>query len=493
MKCLGIAPVSLLSGRVVIAFTTASLVAFLAGSGRASGSVPSRGYATTVPGGGTVGALTFDPARPRGPWTAEGDQPGANFGESVGTAGDVNRDGHDDVIVGAPLYDNGQETEGRAFVYHGSAGGPNQMPDWTAESNQAGAFFGYSVASAGDVNGDGHADVIVGAFIYDNGQTDEGRAFVYHGSAAGLSVTPNWMAESDQPGALFGNSVGTAGDVNRDGFDDVIVGAPFYENGQDVEGRAFVYHGSVAGLSDTAAWTAESNQANAWFGASVGTAGDVNRDGYDDVIVGAPFYKNGQDLEGRAYLYHGSPAGLSDTADWTGEVNHANAVFGESVGTAGDVNGDGYADVLVGARGYSNGQEHEGRAFAYHGSADGLGTTADWTAEPDRKFAWFGAASGTAGDVNGDGYDDVIVGAYGYGEGQGAVGGAFLYHGSAGGLSPIPNWRAQGGEVLSYFGNSVGTAGDVNGDGYAEHIVGAPESDHGQNGEGRAFVWRGRA
>ena len=105
------------------------------------------------------------------------------------------------------------------------------------------------MATAGDVNGDGYADVIVGAFGYDNGQADEGRAFVYHGSAGGLSGSAAWTAESDQAGAWFGSSVATAGDVNGDGYADVIVGAPYYDNGQTDEGRAFVYHGSAGGLS----------------------------------------------------------------------------------------------------------------------------------------------------------------------------------------------------------------------------------------------------
>ena len=117
------------------------------------------------------------------------------------------------------------------------------------------------MATAGDVNGDGYADVIVGAPFYDNGQTDEGRAFVYHGSAGGLSGSAAWTAESDQAGASFGLSVATAGDVNGDGYADVIVGAPTTTNGQTNEGRAYVYHGSAGGLSGSAAWTAESNQA----------------------------------------------------------------------------------------------------------------------------------------------------------------------------------------------------------------------------------------
>src|SRR5207249_975703 len=138
-----------------------------------------------------------------------------------------------DVIVGALVYDNGETDEGRAFVYHGSASGLATSPAWTAESNQAGAFFGDSVATAGDVNGDGYSDVIIGAELYDNGETDEGRAFVYYGSASGVvgDILSGW-AVTGQIFEQLGYSVATAGDVNGDGFADVIVGAPGYSNNQ---------------------------------------------------------------------------------------------------------------------------------------------------------------------------------------------------------------------------------------------------------------------
>ncbi len=426
-------------------------------------------------------------------WTAESDQAGAQFGISVGTAGDVNGDGYADVIVGSYLYDNGQENEGRAFVYHGGAAGLATTAAWTAESDQAGAEFGFSVGTAGDVNGDGYGDVIVGAYFYDNGQTDEGRAFVYHGGAAGLATTAAWTAESDQANAQFAFSVGTAGDVNGDGYADVIVGAPDYDAGQINEGRAFVYHGGAAGLAATAAWTAESDQFVAAFGRSVGTAGDVNGDGYADVIVGAPDYSAGQSDEGRAWVYHGGAAGLSTTAAWTAESNQFEALFGGSVGTAGDVNGDGYADVIVGARWFTNGQFNEGAAFVYHGGAAGLATTAAWTAESDQGSALFGYSVGTAGDVNGDGYADVIVGAPDYTNGQGSEGRAFVYHGSAAGLAATSAWTAESNQASAQFGYSVGTAGDVNGDGYADVIVGARFYDNGQTDEGAAFVYHGSA
>jgi hypothetical protein len=216
------------------------------------------------------------------------------------------------------------------------------------------------------VNNDGYSDVIIGAPFYDNDQTDEGGAFVYHGSETGLSSDPNWSAESNQVEAYFGLSVGTAGDVNDSGYDDVIVGAPYYTNDEAGEGRVFVYNGSGTGLSTTANWTAEINQAGAQFGASVGTAGDVNGDGFSDILIGSPYYTNGHNNEGGAFLYTGSGTGLSTTPDWTTESNSSYAYYGFSLGTAGDVNGNGISDVIVGAYGYEDNYSFEGRAYVYH-------------------------------------------------------------------------------------------------------------------------------
>ncbi|HWP32679.1 MAG TPA: integrin alpha, partial [Solirubrobacterales bacterium] len=395
---------------------------------------------------GAAYPLTVDPLMTTPAWTAESDQASANFGFSVATAGDVNGDGFSDVIVGAELFDNGETNEGRAFVYHGSATGLAASPAWTAESNQAGAGFGRSVATAGDVNGDGFSDVIVGASLYDNGQNDEGRAFVYYGSATGLAANPAWTAESDQSNAFFG-AVAPACDANGDGFSDVIIGAPNYDNGQTDEGRAYVYHGSATGLAANPAWTAESNQTSAFFGAVAG-AGDVNSDGFSDIIVGARFYANGESQEGRAFVYHGSATGLAASPAWTAESNQVGAQFGLAVATAGDVNGDGFSDVIVGAYLYDNGQTDEGRTFVYHGSATGLAATPAWTAESDQANAFFGARVATAGDVNGDGFADVIIGAPNYdNEGR-----AFAYQGSASGLATTAAWTAKSNQEVAGFG-----------------------------------------
>jgi hypothetical protein len=526
------------------------LPAWMEGFARAGG----RGIRIVFDDADAAYPVTIDPLATSPAWHDTSAQAGANFGVSVATAGDVNADGYSDVIVGASFYDNGHTDEGRAYVYHGSASGLDTTEDWTAESDRSSANFGYSVATAGDVNDDGYADVIIGAHDYENGQSEEGRAYVYHGSASGLAPSAAWISEIDHTGAQYGVAVATAGDVNGDGYSDVIVGSNNYSNGEAAEGGAFVYHGSVSGLGSTADWSAEANQIDTQFGNAVATAGDVNGDGYSDVVVGAYRYSNGETNEGRAFVYHGSAAGLSPSANWTAESDQGSAYFGISAGTAGDVNGDGYADVIVGAHLYDNSVNNEGGAFVYHGSASGLATSPAWSVFSEQDSAQLGFSVGPAGDVNGDGYADVIGGAprwdevatdegiaavflgsaagletdpdwtspggqgsaqYGYsvatagdvnGDGYADVivgeyrydtatdvdaGRAYVYHGSAGGLASTSIWAVESDQQSAQFGWAVSTAGDVNGDGYADVIVGAPYYDNGQDGEGRAFVYHG--
>jgi hypothetical protein len=193
-------------------------------------------------------------------------------------------------------------------------------------------------------------------------------------------LTEAWTAESYQSTAQFGYSVSSAGDVNGDGFGDVVVGAYTYEN-KSTRVKAFLYLGSLTGLDATEAWTAESEESNSAFGTAVSSAGDVNGDGYDDVVVGDP--TAGTHLDGKAYLYLGSATGPETTAAWTAESSVLGSHFGTSVSTAGDVNGDGYGDVLVGASDYSGTETSEGAAYLYLGSASGLETTAAWVAESD--------------------------------------------------------------------------------------------------------------
>ena len=242
----------------------------------------------------------------------------------------------------------------------------------------------------------------------DNVTANIGRVSLYFGSGSGLATTAASAVESDQAVSQFGFSTGTAGDVDGDGYADVIVGAPRYTNGQSVEGRVYVYRGSVAGIAFFP-WTSEPNEANANWGFAVGTAGDVNGDSYADIIIGAPFSSNGQVGEGLVAVQQGSPSGPSPL--WGTWSDQANARFGIAVGTAGDVNGDGLSDVIVGADFFDNGQADEGRAFVYHGTTTGLSSDPGWTAESNQAQSLFGSQVASAGDLNGDGYSEVVVGA----------------------------------------------------------------------------------
>ncbi len=386
----------------------------------------------------------------------ESNQADARLGESVAGAGDVNGDGYDDVIVGAPYYDAGQSDEGAAFVFLGSTSGiADGNPANAAtqlESDQAGAWLGRSVAGAGDVNADGYDDVIVGARSYDAGEISEGAAFVFLGSASGIADgKPRRAAarlQSDEPNAWLGWGVAGAGDVNGDGYDDVIVGAPGYSGG----GAAFVFLGSATGIvaegyPDNADVWLESDQVSGLLGESVAGAGDVNGDGYDDVVVGAFLYDAGHREEGAAFVFLGSASGIADgnpdSAAARLESDQENGHLGYSVAGAGDVDGDGYDDVIVGAPFYDAGEGHEeGAAFVFLGSASGVAdgnpSTAASQIESDQAeitdalpAARLGESVDGAGDVNGDGYDDVIVGSPGYAGG----GAALLFLGSASGIA----------------------------------------------------------
>jgi len=391
------------------------------------------------------------------------------FGISVATAGDVNKDGYADVVVGAPSY---SPYTGRAFVYRGGPSGVATEPLTTLTGPAGSWYFGLSVATAGDVNGDGYADVLVGARIdWDT----SGQALLYLGGASGLATPAAATLTGEDQGSYFGESVAPAGDVNGDGYADVVVGAYGYGS---LTGRAYVYLGGAGGLATTAATTLTGAASGDRFGVSVAAAGDVNGDGYADVVVGAPGYSSST---GRAHVYLGGASGLATTPVTTLTGAAAGDKFGVSVATAGDVNGDGYADLVVGAMGYGS---FTGRAYVYLGGASGLATTAA-TTQTGEANSLFGYSVATAGDVNGDGYADVVVGASSYDNGKGR---AYVFLGAASGLAtPAATTLAGLGTAFESFGSSVATAGDVNGDGYAD-VVFASVGFSDNTGQGYVFL-----
>jgi hypothetical protein len=420
-------------------------------------------------------------------WMAEGDFANATFGSCVASAGDVNGDGYSDVIVGAPRYPALGSNTGRVYTYEGSALGLPATADWIIDGYHFGGFFGGTVASAGDVNGDGYDDVVVGAPSYPIGcdSCGEGRAYLFLGSASGLETVPAWIASGTLGLERFAKSIAGAGDVDGDGYDDVIVAGGYSAFGDP--DYAVLFLGGPSGLSATPAWRYEEYSL-----ATVASAGDVDGDGYADVIVGVPEWYENEYAEGAALVFMGSSTGLSRQPEWQYESNNLGARAGTAIASAGDVNGDGYGDVIVGAPFYFADRNDEGRAFVFLGSAAGLSQVPDWFAEGNLEFSTFGAAVASAGDIDADGYDDVVIGANDYDGAEEGGGKAFVYLGSSGGLADSPLWTVEGTQRLEYLGTSVASAGDVDLDGKSDVLVGAPLYTNGEPQEGALPVFQPR-
>ncbi len=352
-----------------IAFTGTSAGLGLGAAVAAAGDVNGDGYADVIVGasdrayvyyGGTPPDVVADLVLTR-MVASEG------FGVAVGAAGDWNGDGYDDVIVGAPadpcdifgrVCQPGEGLAGSAYVYFG---GPraDAVPDLVLSGEVEGDHFGASVGAARDVNGDGYADLIVGAPTNASGGGDAGRAYVYFGGP-GADATADLVLTGAGEADQFGSSVGTAGDVNSDGYADIMVGAPFNSDDGEKAGRAYVYYGGPAAdaLADL---TLAGEPPSLFFGVSVGTAGDVDGDGYADILAGSSHFVAGSERPGRVCVYLGGPS--ADASPDLVLTAPADDFFGSSVGTAGDVDDDGRADLVVGAHGSDSGGPDAGRAF----------------------------------------------------------------------------------------------------------------------------------
>ena len=423
----------------------------------ACGDVNGDGYSEVIVGAygysSNTGIAYFYDYFPNGEITFDinmtGEAAGNSFGLSVSSSGDVNGDGYSDVIVGAHGY---LSNRGRAYIFYGGLT-MNNIADVTMTGEAPGNYFGYSVSSAGDVNGDGYSDVIIGAYQFN---TNRGRAYIYFGGLS-MNNTADVTLNGEASNNYFGYSVSSAGDVNGDGYSDAMVGAWGYSS--DI-GRAYIYYGgsSVNNIADV---TMTSEITNNYFGLSVSNAGDVNGDGYSDVIVGA----SGNSVSlGRAYIYLGGSS-MNNIKDVTLTGEATGNYFGYSVSSAGDVNGDSYDDVIVGAWGYS---ANTGRAYIYFGSLT-MNNIADVTITGESTNNTLGRCVSEAGDLNDDGYSDVIVGAAGFSANSGKV---YIYYGSLS-MNNVADVTMTGEATNNFFGYTTAAAGDVNGDGYPDVIVGA--------------------
>lgn len=499
------------------------------------------------------------------------------YGFSVSSAGDVNGDTYADLIIGVPAYVKiisiagnsfSPVSVGAAFIYYGGPGGASANPNEVLQpSLLTGALSGFSVSSAGDVNNDGKADVLVSApgdnisltVLASSVSVAVGKVYVYSGASFDGSVNTQpapvaglSMGQSDfgplamvPANPLFGFSISSAGDVNGDGFGDILVGSPAYLDllSLTLGGRVDIYHGSASGIVTTPARTIKGGLLNGLFGYSVNTAGKVNNDAYSDIIVGSPASISILGV-GAAFVFHGSATGITATtaagANTTlqapGLLNKT--LFGYSVSTAGDVNGDGKDDVIVGEplsleTTLSLQLVAVGKAHIFYGSNSGIVSSGATQLTSPRSpnllgliqgNLLFGFSVAAAGDMNCDGMADVIVGEPGGSAislGTGALGlvsanalsgNAYVFAGKSGtGPANLPIVTVQETGPLSVanlLGASVRSAGDVNGDGHPDILVGAPNGTLdlastitgivgsalgyvANNSVGSAYVWYG--
>ncbi len=355
-------------------------------------------------------------------------------------------------------------------------------------------YAGYAVSGAGDVNADGYDDVLVGVYADDAVGYASGAACLVLGSALPLSASLSTAVQytGEREGDTAGIAVSSAGDVGADGYVDLLVGASSNGDVGVAAGAAYVVFGSAFPASNSLSSAVEFYGESAYHvaGAAVSGAADVNGDGYDDLLIGA--YNNGDAVTGAGatYVVLGSAAltsvSLSSAIQYSGEAT-AN-YSGSAVSAGGDADGDGYADVLVGAYGNADAGVNAGAAYLVLGGVTPTSENLGAAVQyTGSAYDRAGSAVAGAGDVNGDGYDDALIGAYASGTDRGA---AYLVLGSA---TPVSSSLAtaveySGENADDWAGFSVAGPGDVDDDGHDDLLIGAlHNSDVGTYG-GAAYV-----
>ena len=477
------------------------------------------------------------------------------FGSVVSSVGDINGDGIDDFAIGAAGADPNGDSSGASYVVFGNDDDAFAATMNLSELDGSDGFridgehrydrSGSSV-SAGDINGDGYDDVIIGASSAAPNGYASGSTYVVFGKESGFSETIDLsnIVRSGSGGVRIdgenrrdfsGSSVST-GDVNGDGYDDIIIGVFGADPNGDRSGSTYVVFGKADGpnglngtielseIDGSDGFRINGRSADDASGSSVSSAGDINGDGYDDIIIGASWADpNGVSNSGLTYVVFGKadgPNGLNGTIELS-ELDGSDGFridgegrsdySGSSVSSAGDINGDGYDDIIIGAFGADSKGWFSGSTYVVFGKESGFSRTIDlseldgsdgFRIDGEGRSDYSGSSVSSAGDFNGDGYDDIIIGADGADPNGDRSGSSYVVFGKESGFSRAIDlseldssggFRIDGENARDESGASVSSAGDINGDGYDDIIIGAPRTHYEGAGAGYSYVIYGYA
>ncbi len=402
------------------------------------------------------------------------------FGGEVLGVGDLDSDGHGDLVIGAWSEDVGSVTgAGRVYVLSGATGLP--LGEITSPNIESGGYFGFAASNVPDTDGDGHDDLLVGAY---NEDIQSGRAYLFSGATGAL------LHELQSPApalaGAFGSSVSGIGDLDGDGRGDLLVGAA--GEGSPISflaGRVYAFSGATGALLFTLA--SPNPDPNSHFGLALGSVSDTDGDGRDDILAGAwaePVGASG--LAGRAYVFSGDGGAL--LYELESPNSQTDGRFGNAVSGTSDLDGDGRGDLVVGAYGES---DFAGRAYVFSGS-DGalLHTLISPTPEPDGSF---GTSVAAVPDLDGDGRDDLLVGASGEGPGASPDGAGRVHAFSGAGGAALFTLASPNEQEGGAFGAAVAGVPDTDGDGRGDVLVGAyfEAPSGGSEATGRAYLFSG--
>jgi hypothetical protein len=471
----------------------------------------------------------------------DGATAGDRSGRSVSAAGDVNGDGIDDLLIGAYRAEPNGSYSGSSYVVFGSSAGFASAIDLSSLNGSSGFRLdgvtavdrsGLSVSAAGDVNGDGIDDLLIGAYSADPNGDDSGSSYVVFGSSAGfasviglssLNGSSGFRLDGVTEGDYSGRSVSAAGDVNGDGIDDLLIGAYAADPNGGYSGSSYVVFGSSSGfasviglssLNGSSGFRLDGVTTGDRSGYSVSAAGDVNGDGIDDLLIGAFLADPNGERSGSSYVVFGSSVGFA-SAIGLSSLNGSSGLrldgvsegdlSGASVSAAGDVNGDGIDDLLIGASYADPNGSDSGSSYVVFGSSAGFASAIGLSSlNGSSGFRLDGATEGyvsgssvsAAGDVNGDGIDDLLIGGERADPNGIRSGSSYVVFGSSAsfasviGLSSLngsSGFRLDGVSGTS-SGRSVSAAGDVNGDGIDDLLIGAFLADPNGDGSGSSYV-----